>query len=66
VAGSGRGTGTARTRVGDPGTPHAGGRWRRAPRGGARDGNGDPILDFSRGIPLLGDGDGKKMIPTGI
>jgi hypothetical protein len=27
---------------------------------GIRDGNGDPILDFPRGIPPLGDEDGKE------
>jgi hypothetical protein len=32
----------------------------------SRDGNGDPIPDSPRGIHLLGDGDGKKLIPTGI
>jgi hypothetical protein len=30
-----------------------------------RDGNGDPIPDSPRGIPLLGDGDGEDFIPTG-
>ena len=32
----------------------------------AKDGNGDPIPDSPRGIPLLGDGDGVKYAPTGI
>jgi hypothetical protein len=32
----------------------------------ARDGNGDPIPDSPRGIPLLGDGDGIKLTPAGI
>jgi len=31
----------------------------------SKDGNGDPIPDSPRGIPLLGDGDGKILIPTG-
>jgi hypothetical protein len=31
---------------------------------GDKDGNGDPIPDFPREIPLLGDGDGSKLIPT--
>jgi len=31
-----------------------------------KDGNGDPIPDSPRGIPLLGDGDGVKYAPTGI
>jgi hypothetical protein len=31
-----------------------------------RDGNGDPIPDSPRGIPLLGDGDEKVSSPTGI
>jgi hypothetical protein len=31
-----------------------------------RDGNGDPILDSLRGIPLLGDGDGEISSPTGM
>jgi hypothetical protein len=31
-----------------------------------RDGNGDPIPDSPRGIPLLGDGDGTNLIPAGI
>ena len=30
-----------------------------------KDGNGDPIPDSPRGIPLLGDGDGNKFVPTG-
>ncbi|CAN6373492.1 unnamed protein product [Urochloa humidicola] len=30
-----------------------------------RDGNGDPIPDSPRGIPPLGDGDGRDFIPTG-
>jgi hypothetical protein len=30
-----------------------------------RDGNGDPIPDSPRGIPLLGDGDGEISSPTG-
>jgi hypothetical protein len=30
-----------------------------------RDGNGGPIPDSPRGIPLLGDGDGENFIPTG-
>jgi len=34
--------------------------------GAAKDGNGDPIPDSPRGIPLLGDGDGVKYAPTGI
>ena len=34
------------------------------PRG--RDGNGDPIPDSPRGIPLLGDGDGEVSSPTGM
>jgi hypothetical protein len=29
-----------------------------------RDGNGDPIPDSPRGIPLLGDGDGEVSFPT--
>jgi hypothetical protein len=33
---------------------------------GVRDGNGDPIPDSPRGIPLLGDGDGKVSSPTGM
>jgi hypothetical protein len=32
----------------------------------SRDGNGDPILDSPRGIPLLGDGDGEISSPTGM
>jgi hypothetical protein len=32
----------------------------------SRDGNGDPIPDYPRGIPLLGDGDGTKIIPMGM
>jgi hypothetical protein len=32
----------------------------------SRDGNGDPIPDFPRGIPLLGDGDGKVSFPMGM
>jgi hypothetical protein len=35
-------------------------------KGPARDGNEDEVPDYPRGIPLLGDGDGKRMIPTGI
>jgi hypothetical protein len=31
-----------------------------------RDGNGDPIPDSPRGIPLLGDGDGGVSSPTGM
>jgi hypothetical protein len=31
-----------------------------------RDGNGDPIPDSPRGIPLLGDGDGEVSSPTGM
>jgi hypothetical protein len=31
-----------------------------------RDGNGDPIPDSPRGIPLLGDGDGEISSPTGM
>jgi hypothetical protein len=31
-----------------------------------RDGNGDPIPDSPRGIPLLGDGDGEVSFPTGM
>jgi hypothetical protein len=31
-----------------------------------RDGNGDPIPDFLWVIPLLGDGYGVNLIPTGI
>jgi hypothetical protein len=31
-----------------------------------RDGNGDPIPDSPRGIPLLGDGDGAHFVPMGI
>jgi hypothetical protein len=31
-----------------------------------KDVNGDPIPDSPRGIPLLGDGDGAKVPPTGI
>jgi hypothetical protein len=30
-----------------------------------RDGNGDPIPDSPRGIPLLGDGDGEIFSPRG-
>ena len=33
--------------------------------GVSKDGNGDPIPDSPRGIPLLGDGDGNKFVPTG-
>jgi hypothetical protein len=33
---------------------------------GDRDGNGDPIPDSPRGIPLLGDGDGEISSPTGM
>ena len=32
---------------------------------GGKDGNGDPIPDSPQGILLLGDGDGKILIPTG-
>jgi hypothetical protein len=28
-----------------------------------KDGNGDPIPDFSRGIPLLRNGDGEVFLP---
>jgi hypothetical protein len=31
-----------------------------------RDGNGDPIPDSPRGIPLLGDGYGTNLVPAGI
>jgi hypothetical protein len=31
----------------------------------SKDGNGDPIPDSSRGIPLLEDGDGTNFFPTG-
>jgi hypothetical protein len=31
-----------------------------------RDGNGDLIPDFVRGIPILGDGDGEETSPAGI
>jgi hypothetical protein len=31
-----------------------------------RDGNGNPISDSPRGIPLLGDGDGEISSPTGM
>jgi hypothetical protein len=31
-----------------------------------RDGNGDPIPDSPRGIPLLGNGDGEISSPTGM
>jgi hypothetical protein len=31
-----------------------------------KDGNGAPIPDSPRGIPLLGDGDGANFIPAGI
>jgi len=31
-----------------------------------KDGNGAPIPDSPWEIPLLGDGDGSKLIPTGI
>jgi hypothetical protein len=33
---------------------------------GFRDGNGDPIPDSPRGIPLLGDGYGTNLVPAGI
>ena len=32
----------------------------------SKDGNGAPIPDSPRGIPLLGDGDGANFSPTGI
>jgi hypothetical protein len=32
----------------------------------SRDGNGDPIPDSPRGIPLLGDGYGTNLVPAGI
>ena len=32
----------------------------------AMDGNGDPIPDSPRGIPLLGDRDGENFIPAGM
>lgn len=32
---------------------------------GRKDGDGDPIPDSPRGIPLLGDGDEAKFVPTG-
>jgi hypothetical protein len=32
----------------------------------ARDGNGDPIPDSPRGIPLLGDSDGEIPSSTGM
>jgi hypothetical protein len=32
----------------------------------AKDVNGAPIPDSPRGIPLLGDGDGAKLFPTGM
>jgi hypothetical protein len=38
----------------------------RKAKGEARDGNGDPIPDSPRGIPLLGDGDGGVSSPTGM
>jgi hypothetical protein len=34
--------------------------------GATRDGNGDPIPDSPRGIPLLGDGYGTNLVPAGI
>jgi hypothetical protein len=46
-----------------------GGALRCVCAGGAarvRDGNGDPIPDSPRGIPLLGDGDGEVSSPTGM
>jgi hypothetical protein len=33
---------------------------------GRKDGDGDPIPDSPRGIPLLGDGDGDLSSPTGM
>ena len=33
---------------------------------GTQDGNGDPIPDSPRGILPLGDGDGARLIPTGM
>jgi hypothetical protein len=32
----------------------------------ARDGNGDPIPDLPREIPLLGDGYRTNLVPAGI
>jgi hypothetical protein len=32
----------------------------------SRDGNGDPIPDSPRGIPLLGDGYRTNLVPAGI
>ena len=38
----------------------------RGGRFGSKDVNGAPIPDSPRGIPLLGDGDGEDLSPTGI
>jgi hypothetical protein len=42
------------------------GDWQEARSIHTRDGNRDPIPDFPRGIPLLGDTDGGNLVPIGI